>query len=463
MATPFFDNLKALDTAAYEKYGIESKILMENAAVGVKNLLIQKNLIGKKTIIVVGSGDNGADGYALSRMIPNCYLYEALPPKSPLCKLQHQIAQNLQIPLVDSVEGFEVVIDSIFGSGLNAAIAGELADLIDALNMTSGVKIAVDIPGGVRAKMQKKETAFRADYTVTMGALKTSLLSDYAKDIVGEITVCDLGLSYEKYTDGFDPVGYLLDSDDFCPPIRKSKSSNKGDYGHLAVISGEFSGASVIAANAALRLGAGLVSIVSKERVDGGMCVMNKSTFPKGANAVAVGQGLGDEYEFDEVAAAVSGRGVVLDADLFKKSYIKNLLKLCPKAVLTPHPKEFSSLLSQTLGMDVNVDEIQSDRFGYAALFCKHYPEATLVLKGANTIIGQNEQLFVMGLGSPALAKGGSGDTLTGAIGGYLAQGFSPLDAAKNGTLAVAMSSRKFDGNGYSMTAEDVIKGFSWI
>jgi len=463
MARPFFDDLRELDRAATDRYEIESKILMENAAAGVKNLLAEKNLLGKKTLIAVGSGDNGADGYALSRMIPNAYLYEALPPKSKLCVLQKQIAKNLQIPFASLDDDFEVIIDAVFGSGLSAPISGDLALLIEALNHKTATKVAVDVPSGVRCGMQKNDTTFCADYTATMGALKTSLFSDFAKDFVGEITVCDLGLSAKKYTEGFASAGYLLDRDDFCLPHRKAKSSNKGDYGHLAIISGESAGASVIAANAALRLGAGLVSIVSKERVDGGMCVMNKSTFPQNANAVSVGQGLGDEYGLEEIESAVRGRGVVMDADLFKKRYIGELLEICPTAILTPHPKEFSSLLAHTLGISVSVLDVQTDRFGYAAMFCERYPEATLVLKGANTIIRKGGEVFVMNFGTPALAKGGSGDMLCGAIGAYLAQGFVPLEAAKNGSLAVAISASNYKGNDYSMCADDVIKGFAWL
>ena len=155
MARPFFDDLRELDRAATDRYEIESKILMENAAAGVKNLLAEKNLLGKKTLIAVGSGDNGADGYALSRMIPNAYLYEALPPKSKLCVLQKQIAKNLQIPFASLDDDFEVIIDAVFGSGLSAPISGDLALLIEALNHKTATKVAVDVPSGVRCGMQK--------------------------------------------------------------------------------------------------------------------------------------------------------------------------------------------------------------------------------------------------------------------------------------------------------------------
>ena len=139
--------------------------------------------------------------------------------------------------------------------------------------------------------------------------------------------------------------------------------------------------------------------------------------------------------------------------------FINEILRKKRNLVLTPHPKEFSSLLKITSVAFVSTKEVQENRFELVREFCKKYPDVVLLLKGANTLIGQNEKIFINPYGSNALSKGGSGDVLGGLIGSLLSQGYSTLDAAINASLAHSLSSLKFNKNNYALTPFDLIEG----
>ncbi len=460
-----YKSLKKQDEAASSKYGISEELLMENAARGVVEFLKENGLFGKKTLIVTGGGNNGGDGLALARMIKNVSIFVAIEPKSELCKLQFERAKKLGLDFVDNLDGFDVIIDAIIGSGATKEMDGKVKELIQKLNALKGVKVALDMPSGVRSNMGKDETAFYADYTVTLGAYKEALFEDYAKDFVGDISLKELGLSTEKYIEGFMPSSYLLEKSDLRLPIRTKKNCNKGDFGHLCIVSGEMIGASRIAAKAALRFGVGLVSVVERDNAQPiEPQIMVRNNFPQGANTLLIGQGLGGAYDENEILSFVKMMNrCVCDADIFKKAYLKDILMLNKEMVLTPHPKEFASLLKIAMDVEITVDEVQRNRFDLAASFCKQFKNATLVLKGSNTLIAKNDKIFIMPYGSAALAKAGSGDALAGVIASLLSQGYEPLDAATNGALAIAAAAVKFDGANYSMTIDDLIDGLKWL
>lgn len=462
---PLYKDLAAQDSAAKIKYNISQEILMENAARGVYEFLKERGLEAKKTLIITGPGNNGADGLALARMLPDASIFCTVQPKSELCKVQFERARKLQIPLADGLDGFDVIIDAILGSGISKPLSGNIKELVEKLNLEKAIKISIDIPSGVINGMDIHDTAFISDFTLTMGAHKTALYQDYSKDFTGEIILKDLGLSAKKYTDGFKPDGYVLDKDDLVLPIRTKKSSHKGDFGHLCVVSGELIGASVIAAKAALRTGIGLVTITERDMMSiSEPQIMLSVQPPKGANTILVGQGLGGSYSDDEIVSFVSTiEKAVVDADIFKKECIKDILAMDKKIVLTPHPKEFCSLWKKCTGEELDVNTLQKDRFTYAQKFSEKYKDKTLVLKGSNTIVAENGELYVMPLGSAALAKGGSGDALAGVIASLLAQGYGPLEAAKNGSLMIALSAAKYKGANYSLTIEDLLEGLKWL
>ena len=452
-----FDEVNSLDKRCYEKFLLSEDLLMEHAA-SIMALYISLNHPTSKSILIVcGSGNNGADGITLARLLHTKFdvkLYLASTPKSSMAQLQLQRANALEVKIINEPFEADIIVDCLFGTGLNKPLEEKSITLLNRLNSYNSFKIACDIPSGINNLGQVPSIAFEADVTITMGALKTSLFSDSAKDYVGKIIVADLGVQREIYE--IDSNKFLLDETDMKLPFRNKKNSHKGTYGHLNVVVGCKQGAAILASSAAFAFGAGLVSAVSHENLDLPYHIMQTHFISENCTAIAIGMGLG-KYEIDEVKKILNTNvPKIIDADLF---YDKLIIEVLDKdVVLTPHPKEFCSLLKLCNIADISVDELQNNRFLYVEKFCKKYPKVVLVLKGANVIISLNEKLYVNSFGNATLSKGGSGDVLSGLIGALLAQGYNCLDAAISGSLAHTKAVNNYDKNNYSLTPFDLIE-----
>ncbi|WP_298062266.1 NAD(P)H-hydrate dehydratase [uncultured Campylobacter sp.] len=350
----------------------------------------------------------------------------------------------------------DCIIDGIFGSGLNKALSSEICEILSLANSSKSLKIAVDIPSGIDKSGRILGGAFCADLTIAMGALKLALFSDGAKDYVGRIKVANLGISRSNF-EGRSEY-FLLQKSDLKLPLRRKQNTNKGDFGHTYVVSGQMSGAAQMAALAAHAIGSGLVSVVSDGPLNLSPILMQKSSF-NAARVVVCGCGLG-ERKID--LAALRGKSCVIDADLCYESEILSLLNANSNLILTPHPKEFCSLLKIAGIADLSVSELQERRFELARAWSEKF-SGVLVLKGANTLIAQAGVIYVCDKGSVALAKGGSGDVLAGLIGGLLAQGYSPLQASICGVLAHALAARAFAKNSYALNPLDLIEEVKWL
>lgn len=452
-----FDEVNSLDKRCYEKFLLSEDLLMEHAASSMA-LYISENYSSCKSILIIcGSGNNGADGIALARLLHTKFdvkLYLFSDVKSNMAKLQLQRAQSLGVNIVAELSNADVIVDCIFGTGLNKPLSKHYKNLINTLNSYQSVKIACDIPSGINSFGQVESVAFEADVTITMGALKTPLFSDVAKDYVGKIEVADLGIQRNLYE--IDSNKFLLDESDMNLPFRNKKNSHKGSFGHLNVIAGCKKGAGIIAANAAFGFGTGLVSIVCHENLDLPYHIMQTHFISENCTAIAIGMGLG-KYETDEIRKILNKDvAKIIDADLFYDKLICEVLN--QEIVLTPHPKEFISLLKLCEIANISVQELQDNRFLYVEKFCKKYPNVVLLLKGANVIISQNEKLYVNSFGSAVLSKGGSGDVLSGLIGSLLAQGYKSLEAAISASLAHALGARNYKKNNYSLIPSDLIE-----
>lgn len=458
-----FDEVNTLDTKCYEKYLLSEDILMEHAATSMMNFIVQKFEKNSKILIVSGSGNNGADGIALARLLYGLYdvtLYLVKKPKTQIGKLQLKRASKVGVQYEETKkslrEKYDTVVDALFGSGFDKEMTKEYLDLIEYLNNIDGYKIACDIPSGINKKGQIEQIAFKADATITMGALKKSLFLDEAKDYIGSITVSNLGVNRELYENSSDIC--ILDIDDLYLPLRESSNTNKGNFGHLSVIVGQKPGAGILCADAAFNFGAGLVSVINHKEYQLPYHIMQSHKLPKNTTAIAIGMGLGN-YEQNEILEILSKNiPKVIDADMFYEKDIKVILDK-NNVVLTPHPKEFCSLLKIVGIDDISVKTLQKNRFEYVEKFCNKYPKVVLLLKGANTIIAQNKKVYINPHGSSKLSFGGSGDVLSGLIGSLLAQGYSTIDAAFNGSLAHTISALNYKGNDYSMTPDDLISG----
>lgn len=358
--------------------------------------------------------------------------------------------------LHDEITSADCIIDGIFGSGLNKPISSEICEILSLANSSKSLKIAVDIPSGIDKSGRILGGAFCADLTIAMGALKLALFSDGAKDQVGRIKVANLGISRQNFEERSEY--FLLQKSDLKLPLRRKQNTNKGDFGHTYVVSGQMSGAAQMAALAAQAIGSGLVSVVSEGPLNLSPILMQKSSFEH-ARVVVCGCGLG-ERKID--LAALRGKSCVIDADLCYEREILSLLSDNLNLVITPHPKEFCSLLKIAGIANLSVSELQERRFELARAWSEKF-SGVLVLKGANTLIAQEGIIYVCDKGSAALAKGGSGDVLAGLIGGLLAQGYSPLQASICGVLAHALAARAFAKNSYALNPLDLIEEVKWL
>ena len=358
--------------------------------------------------------------------------------------------------LRDEITSADCIIDGIFGSGLNKPVSAEICEILSLANSAKSLKIAVDIPSGIDKNGRILGGAFCADLTIAMGALKLALFSDGAKDYVGRIKVANLGISRQNFEERSEY--FLLQKSDLKLPLRRKQNTNKGDFGHTYVVSGQMSGAAQMAALAAHAIGSGLVSVVSEGPLNLSPILMQKSSFDA-ARVVVCGCGLG-ERKID--LAALRDKSCVIDADLCYKREILSLLNANSNLILTPHPKEFCSLLKIAGIADISVRELQERRFELAQAWSDKF-SGVLVLKGANTLIAQAGIIYVCDKGSAALAKGGSGDVLAGLIGGLLAQGYSPLQASICGVLAHSLAARAFAKNSYALNPLDLIEEVKWL
>ncbi|RVZ27487.1 NAD(P)H-hydrate dehydratase [Helicobacter pylori] len=457
-----YEKVNALDKRAIEELFLSEDILMENAAMALERAVLQNASLGAKVIILCGSGDNGGDGYALARRLVGRFktlVFEMKRAKSPMCQLQQERAKKAGVVIKTYEENAlnqnlecDVLIDCVVGSAFKGGLEPFLN--FESLSQKARFKIACDIPSGIDSKGRVDKGAFKADLTISMGAIKSCLLSDRAKDYIGELKVGHLGVFnqiYEIPTDTF-----LLEKSDLKLPLRDRKNAHKGDYGHAHVLLGKHSGAGLLSALGALSFGSGVVSVQALE------CEITSNNkplelvfcenFPNLLSAFALGMGLEnipkDFNKWLELAPCV------LDAGVF---YHKEVLQALEKEViLTPHPKEFLSLL-KLVGINISMLELLDNKLEIARDFSQKYPKVVLLLKGANTLIAHQGRTFINNLGSVALAKAGSGDVLAGLILSLLSQNYTPLDAAINASLAHALAGLEFKNN-YALTPLDLIE-----
>lgn len=471
-----FLDTRTLDKRANTEFKLSSEILMENAARGMLEFLRPKLNAKSRILLVCGNGDNGADCLALARMLYGaCHLSVLLPlgAKSPLCKLQLQrleaiATSNLQLNFLKQLEGeFDIIFDGLFGAGFKGALNLELCALLEKLNQTNALKIACDIPSGIQNDGAIPNLAFKADYTLTMGALKSALYLDNTKDFVGKVHLLPLGVQEHIFTEE-SPIK-LLEKSDFTPPLRDKQNTNKGDFGHLCVLLGEKHGAGILCALSAFKSGCGLVSVLSQAQGNLPFELMHTKKIPHNTTAIALGMGLGKDFGLEnhplQLLTQLQNTPLILDADIFYNPSFKALLQTHSNCILTPHPKEFTQILNALNLCKISTKDLQKDRIHFALKFSHAYPSAILVLKGANTIIAHKDNIYINPFGNNALAKGGSGDVLSGIISGLLAQGYSTLDSAINGVLMHSFCVESFlkTSNNFSLTPLDLIEQIRYI
>lgn len=474
-----YQSCYAMDKRCYEELLLTEDILMEHAALGMAEHIFDtfpKYEVGdrvedaKTVLIVAGPGNNGADGIALARLLFGFYkvkLYVPFGVKSEMAKKQFARIKNLNIAVVEKIEPADIIVDALFGAGLSRELNEKTRTLLIEMKMQNAYAIACDIPTGLDAHGNPSPQAFYADVTITMGAYKEALFSDYAKEYVGKIIRVDLGVHYHVYGQGAKHSAKLLEHEDLMLPSRDYiQNTHKGSFGHAAIFCGEKEGAGIIAAMAASRFGAGLTTLVVHESITLPPFLMHATEVPKNASALAVGMGLGNHFDaaFLKKEVIDSHIPVILDADAFYSEALLGILEQKTReVVITPHPKEFTVLWEKLTGEKLSVEQVQAQRFEIVRRFNAKYPHVALLLKGANMLIVHKDQLYINPLGSPVLSKGGSGDVLSGLIVSLLAQGDTGLDAAIQASLVLTAAAARFEGASYALLPTDLIDALAGL
>ena len=475
MKIPTAQEMREIDKATIEWFGLPGVALMENAgrAVAEKAVSLLGEPRGKIVFIVCGGGNNGGDGCVAARWLHNCGARVKLFFAVDRSLIQGDALIHLESVLRMGVECFDIteprsmekariaaafadlVIDALLGTGFHGELSEPYRDSIDLINGAGRKVLSVDIPSGVEADTgMVREKAVKAAYTVTFGLPKIGLWLYPGADCAGTIEVAPIGIPAELLTAA--TIRQTLLTREYCASLlpRRSPDSHKGSFGHVLVIGGArgMSGAVYLAAQGALRTGAGLVTaavpagigavmemktteamtLELPETLAGGLgaeAVKLAHDFSAKASVVLAGPGLGRQEETLEALrelVAMMDRPLVLDADaLFALAgHIELLAASDTLAVLTPHPGEMARLTG------LSVRQIQSDRIGVARRSAMDWG-AVVVLKGPRTVVAfPDGEIFVNPTGNSGMATGGMGDVLAGMIAALIAQGLSSQDAA---------------------------------
>ncbi len=437
--------VRELDRIAIQECGIPGFELMTRAGQAVFKCLKSHWPDAGSVAVFCGLGNNAGDGYIIATLaLADSFAVSVYAVSDPehlngdaLTAYQEYIeAQGTVSPF--NAEQFikaDVLIDALLGIGLDRPVTGLYAEAILAINDNVAPVIAVDIASGLNADTGAiMGCAVKATCTVTFIALKQGLFTGQAAEYCGEISCAQLGLPDEVFAEV--EASAIRVSNTQLP--RRDRCAHKGNCGHVLIVGGclGYSGAAKLAGEAALRVGAGLVSIATRIE-HAGFMNMNRpelmchgvetidelSELLEKVDVVVVGPGLGQsawsEMLFNTVINA--GKILVVDADglnLLAKAPVQN-----SNWILTPHPGEAARLL------DCSTVEIHQDRF--AAVCCLQASYGGIaILKGAGTLIASEHQLAISSTGNPGMASGGMGDVLAGVLGGFLAQGLSLQDAA---------------------------------
>ena len=460
MKTISVDAMHTIDHYA-PHYGMDESALMENAAAA----LAEAAASFRRILIFCGNGNNGGDGFAAARLLSHqgksvTVVTEAEPErmrgaaKENRLRLSETDVRVIPFAALSREERYDLIIDAILGTGFHGTVTGTFSDMISYINSAAVPVVSADIPSGVNGDTGAADPiSVKADQTVTFGFAKPGLFLYPGRSLAGTVTVREIGLPQEcidateflTETTGFSEARALL------PPL--APDIHKGDMGRVMLIAGSegMAGAAYLCTQAAVRSGAGLVTLACPSSVkdvemtkldeamvlplpdrDGALSALGTDVLVsevKKRDAFGMGPGLRNTADVAALVRSILPTGVsgVLDADAI------NALAATPKeadgkpVILTPHPAEFSRLSG------LSMESIAENRLESARQFASEH-SVTLVLKGASTVVAAPDGRCAINLsGNPGMATGGSGDVLTGILTAFLGCGMAPYDAARLG------------------------------
>ncbi|MDP2045991.1 MAG: NAD(P)H-hydrate dehydratase [Deltaproteobacteria bacterium] len=468
--------MRELDRRAIQDLGIPSLVLMENAGRTTYRILRREfpDLQGE-VAVVAGRGNNGGDGFVVARYLANAGIPVAVFLLGTRDQVSNDARVNLEIlahlgvavaevrtetdlnPMIHQLAKAGLIVDALLGTGLNSPVTGLMATVIERLNHLRAPVLAVDIPTGLSADTgEVLGVALKARVTVTYGWPKLGQVLGPGRDYAGRLWQADIGIPPILARDL--PLELAEDREMQALLPSRPVGSHKGNFGHLLVLAGSVgkTGAAALAAEAALRAGAGLVTLgvpaSLNDILEAKLTEVMTLPLPEAAAAralgaaawapimdflgtrftVALGPGIGTHPETRELVARLVRDlpcPMVIDADGINNlaGAADGLKNAAGPRILTPHPGEMARLVGLT------TPEVQARRLDVARETAARLG-VTLVLKGAQTVVATPDgRASINSTGNPALASGGTGDVLTGLMGGFLAQGLAPWDAARLG------------------------------
>ena len=453
------EEMRNIDRRTTERFGVPSIVLMENAASAVVDAIFERYPESDRVALLCGTGANGGDGFAAARhlenrgVVPVVIIVGDRDAIRGDARTNLTICEQLGIPIydlrtADDVEtalahaaDADLLVDALFGTGLNRAPSGLHADVIRAIAELRIPVLAVDLPSGANASSHEPfEPCVQAEVTVTFAAPKVCHVFEPAALYCGEVIVADISIPEIAIEDELVTLA-LITPKDVQPLVEpRMAATHKGTYGHVGVIAGSpgRSGAAVMCARGAIRTGAGLVTVMTDAETAklvhaGTIETMTFSgaleEFVQNKSALLVGPGLRDDDEAyaqtRELVDAIE-LPLLLDASGLN-AYASRAGELNPHRrarVLTPHPGELARLLDRDT-QSINANRIEAVREAARVSQC------VVVLKGHQTLVGEPDgHVYVNPTGNPGMATGGMGDVLSGIIAALLARGADPLDAA---------------------------------
>ena len=478
--------MKALDVQAQNDYAMPGILLMDNAAQAVAEAVHEAltALEGERVVIFCGGGNNGGDGLGAARWLQSYGVsVRAFVVGAALDAVRGDAAMELamftkaggRVEALSTEDDWvlaelaaskaDVLVDALLGTGFHGELEGDVLRACELLNKSEKYILAVDVPTGVNADNGAvSENAVRADHTVTMALVKTGLLLYPGREYCGDIELADISMPV-KLVEEYQSDKYRL-TDEIVRellPLRKA-NAHKGDAGRVVICAGSpgYTGAAALASDAAVKAGAGLVSLYTPlssrdvlaikltevmvhgllERMPGilgGGAASDVASSAEAADVLAIGPGLGTSESTQEAVRTILQKittPVVIDADALTAlaGHTEILAAMQAQKVLTPHPGEMARLTG------LEIAEIEADRINIAKKYAEQW-QAIVVLKGAPTVIGcPNGTVYVNSTGNSSLATGGSGDVLTGIIAGLAAQEISLQEAAICGVYLHGMA-----------------------
>ena len=485
-------NCSNIDKQTIDEYNMPGIILMENAAEQIfRNIRTLEN----RYIIFCGNGNNGADGLAIGRKLifdNKDVLFILLKPrKNPTEEFQvnFNILKSLKVNMmiIDDIdkldeiqhliEDFPIVIDSIFGIGLDRKLNDFYFKIIDIINNSNKKIIAVDVPSGLDADSGRPlGSAVKAHITYTVEVIKKGFIEYSALEYLGDLKVIQIGIP-ENVKQANNENIYALSRESYRNKLIKRKIyGHKGNYGRAVLVAGSIGclGAARLATESCIRSGAGLTTLITssegRKLLSGSLVEGMLATFEDNekvkyllskADAVAFGPGIKEDEESMKLLEEIiidSPSSIIIDAggiNLLSKNK-KCLCAVKDKVILTPHPGEMARLI----GKDISY--VEKNRIECSRAFAKQY-KCIVLLKGYNTVITDGKNVFINKTGNSKMASGGMGDTLTGIITALVAQGYSNMDATLLGAYIHGLAAEYSARDRYSIIARDLIESIPFV